>query len=245
MMIFVLGFKIIFQFKCLHYYWYFFWNQLTQSARAVEYTNFFWLWSFSNARVLENVGTPLLSSLPGPLWPRVVAPDRVLSMGWIKINGVFMLNWNVWNRTVFDIETAYLCYTELFEIKLFLNRTKLCTYAKANCLKWNCFCPWNCIIMVTELFDIELFWHLLICTYLYLYRLSPWLGWTSFLPSKCLLEKTLWDLIEGRVPSPTQKNTLFATDFPQTHWQSDPRPSVAGTDTSWIFTRAPLVGLWP
>ena len=25
--------------------------------------------------------TPLLPSLPGPLWPGVVAPDRVLSMG--------------------------------------------------------------------------------------------------------------------------------------------------------------------
>ena len=27
--------------------------------------------------------TPLLSSLPGPIWTGVVAPDRVLSMGWI------------------------------------------------------------------------------------------------------------------------------------------------------------------
>ncbi len=26
-------------------------------------------------------GTPLLPSLTGPPWPRVVAPDRVLSMG--------------------------------------------------------------------------------------------------------------------------------------------------------------------
>ena len=33
--------------------------------------------------VLELLGmrsTPSLPSLPGPLWPRVVAPDRVLSM---------------------------------------------------------------------------------------------------------------------------------------------------------------------
>ena len=35
----------------------------------------------------------------------------------------------------FDIETAYLCETELFEIELFLNKTKLCTNAKLNCLK--------------------------------------------------------------------------------------------------------------
>ena len=33
----------------------------------------------------------------------------------------------------------------------------------------------------------------------------------------CSLKKVLWDLIEGRVPSPTQKNNLFAADFPETH----------------------------
>ena len=66
--------------------------------------------------------TPSLSSLPGPLWPRVVAPDRFLSRGQIELNCVLMPNWIVWNRTVFDIETAYLCSTELFEIKLFLDR---------------------------------------------------------------------------------------------------------------------------
>ena len=36
--------------------------------------------------------TPLLPSLPDPLWPRIVAPDRVLSMSQIEINGVLMLN---------------------------------------------------------------------------------------------------------------------------------------------------------
>ena len=51
---------------------------------------------------------PLLTSLPGPLWTRVVAPDSVLSMGWIELNCVIMQNQIVWNRTVFDIETAYL-----------------------------------------------------------------------------------------------------------------------------------------
>ena len=30
-----------------------------------------------------------------------------------------MINWIVWNRTVFDIETANLCSTELFEMELF------------------------------------------------------------------------------------------------------------------------------
>ena len=29
--------------------------------------------------------TPLFSSHPCPLWPRVVAPDRILSMGQIEL----------------------------------------------------------------------------------------------------------------------------------------------------------------
>ena len=31
----------------------------------------------------------------------MVAPDRVLSVGQIELNSVFMLNWIVWNRTVY------------------------------------------------------------------------------------------------------------------------------------------------
>ena len=37
--------------------------------------------------------TPLLTSLLGPLWPGVVAPDRVLSMGQNEVICVLMLNW--------------------------------------------------------------------------------------------------------------------------------------------------------
>ena len=36
--------------------------------------------------------THSLPSLPGTLWPRVVAPDSVLYMGRIVLNCVFMLN---------------------------------------------------------------------------------------------------------------------------------------------------------
>ena len=36
--------------------------------------------------------TPSLLSLPGPFWPGVIAPDRFLSMGQIKLNRVLMLN---------------------------------------------------------------------------------------------------------------------------------------------------------
>ena len=50
---------------------------------------------------------PSLPSLPGPLWPGVIAPDRVQSMCQIELNGVIMLNWIVWIRTVFDIETVH------------------------------------------------------------------------------------------------------------------------------------------
>ena len=39
------------------------------------------------------------------------------------------------NRTVFDIETAYLCSIELYKRELLVNRTKLCTYAKMNYMK--------------------------------------------------------------------------------------------------------------
>ena len=43
---------------------------------------------------------PVRPSLPGPFWPEVVAPDRVLSMGQIELNCILMLNWTTWNRTV-------------------------------------------------------------------------------------------------------------------------------------------------
>ena len=55
--------------------------------------------------------TPLMPSFPGPLWPGVVAFDRVLSMGQIELNRVLMLNW----------------------IELFLT-SKLCTFTKLNYL---------------------------------------------------------------------------------------------------------------
>ena len=50
-----------------------------------------------------------LPLLPGPLWPRVVAPDIVISIGQIELNCI------AWNRTVLTF--------------------KLRTYAKLGCLK--------------------------------------------------------------------------------------------------------------
>ena len=59
--------------------------------------------------------TPLLPSLSGLLWPGVVAPARVLSMGQIELNCVLMLNRTEGNRTVLLL--------------------KLCIYAELNCLE--------------------------------------------------------------------------------------------------------------
>ena len=45
--------------------------------------------------MLEHWGmlsTPLLPSLPSPLWPGVVAPVRVLSIDQTELNCVLMLN---------------------------------------------------------------------------------------------------------------------------------------------------------
>ena len=48
----------------------------------------------------EMQSIPSLPLLPGPLWPRVVVPDRVLSIGQIEVNCILMLNWIVWIKTV-------------------------------------------------------------------------------------------------------------------------------------------------
>ena len=48
--------------------------------------------------------TPSLPSLPDPLWPGVVATDRVLSIGQIELKCVLMLNWITWNRTVLTLK---------------------------------------------------------------------------------------------------------------------------------------------
>ena len=59
--------------------------------------------------------TPLLPSLLGPLYPGLVTPNRVISMGQIELNCVLKLTWIGWDMTVLTF--------------------KLCTYAKLNCLK--------------------------------------------------------------------------------------------------------------
>ena len=70
--------------------------------------------------------TPLLPSLLGPLWPRMVVPNRVLSSGQVQIICVLMLHWIVWNRIfrhlncvlmlnwIAWIGTVFACSIELF-----------------------------------------------------------------------------------------------------------------------------------
>ena len=59
--------------------------------------------------------TPSLPSLPGPLWPGVVAPNRILSMDQIELKCILMLNRIVWIKTVLTL--------------------RLCTYTKLNSSK--------------------------------------------------------------------------------------------------------------
>ena len=99
------------------------------------------------------LSSPSLPSLTCPLWRRVVAPVRALSMGQIELNSILMLYWTVWNKTVLTF--------------------KLRTYTKLNWLKWNCFWAldwivWNGTVFfyfelylyLTESLEIELFCYL-------------------------------------------------------------------------------------
>ena len=70
-----------------------------------------WWCDFSNAGVLGNVECPTLPSLPGLIWPRVVAPDRVLSIRQIELNCELVPLWIAWNRTVLTIVNKNYTYT--------------------------------------------------------------------------------------------------------------------------------------
>ena len=116
-------------------------SNIAQSAGAVEYTNWRktssqWVsWYDTKQSDCEapimlklwgNQNTQSLPSLSGPLWPRVAAPDKVISMGQIELNCVLMLTWIVWNRIIF-----WHCNSELM----------------LNWIGWNktVFWLWNCV----------------------------------------------------------------------------------------------------
>ena len=44
---------------------------------------------------------PSLPSLPGPLWPEMVAPDWVLSLDQVELNCVLMFYWIVLDITIY------------------------------------------------------------------------------------------------------------------------------------------------
>ena len=74
-----------------------------QSAWAAEYTDCITAEGYDTKQscgeaqaileLLRMWSTPLLLLLPGPLWPRMVTPDRVLSMGQVE-HLTFKLNAN-------------------------------------------------------------------------------------------------------------------------------------------------------
>ena len=96
----------------------------------------------------ERQRTLSLSLLPGPLWPRVVAPDRVLSMGQIELNCVLMLNWITWNRTL-----RWTCSKIRFGNSRFtsLNRALTLEVTKNICHMWGEYAVYHST--VTRLFE--------------------------------------------------------------------------------------------
>ena len=84
---------------------------------------------------------PSLPSLPGSHWPRMVTPDRVLSIGQIELNCVLTLNSIAWNRTVLTLKLRSSC--------------KLRIEAKLNYLKWKYFYMLNWIVWNGAVFIIE------------------------------------------------------------------------------------------
>ena len=51
--------------------------------------------------------TSSFSLILAQLYPGVVASDSLLSMGQIELNYVLMLNWIVWNRTVYMYKNGF------------------------------------------------------------------------------------------------------------------------------------------
>ena len=89
--------------------------------------------------------TTSFPSLPGRLRPGVVATDRVLSIGKIELNCVLILNWIVWNRTVYmyKMNLALITYNGWYAIKS--NQTKPNQTWSLSCeLLTDCVCVIRC-----------------------------------------------------------------------------------------------------
>ena len=76
---------------------------------------------------LEMQSTPSLPSFPSPLCPGVVTPERVLSMGQIKLNWVLMLNRDTSNKTVLTFKLCELpCRLGLYNTPSSIYTPKSC-----------------------------------------------------------------------------------------------------------------------
>ena len=103
--------------------------------------------------------TPSLPSLPGPLWPRVEAPDRVLSMGQIELNCVLMLNWielewNIWYRITLCKKKNSWETTQRMQIYMYDERNLQTSMNKITpnliCVLWHLAAWVECSPMVRE-----------------------------------------------------------------------------------------------
>ena len=74
-----------------------------------------------------------MPSLLGLLLPGMVAPDRLLYIGQIKLNCVLMQNWIVWNKTDFDIENVLTLNRIVWNRTIF---TFNCLWPKTIIINW-------------------------------------------------------------------------------------------------------------
>ena len=103
--------------------------------------------------------TPLLPSLPGPFWFGIVALDRVLSMLQIVLNCIIMLNWIVWNRTVFMYETDFalnVWYAKMVDMPW--NQTKSTLKSKQPMLIMELKSLHQCYLKLKKNFFYHLLW---------------------------------------------------------------------------------------
>ena len=91
-------------------------------------------------------------AIPGPLWPGVEVPDKVLSMGQIELKCVLMLNWIVWNRTVYCIRWIWhsITYNGWYAIK-------------PNQIKLNSFMFWRFCFRLLKIIELKNHIYMCVC----------------------------------------------------------------------------------
>ena len=79
--------------------------RLSQRVSCIRHSTIWWRGS-SNSGALGNVEYSFITIAPTSTLTR---SGSILSIGPVEVNSVLMLNWIVWNKTIFDIKTVYLC----------------------------------------------------------------------------------------------------------------------------------------